>query len=118
MKSKKLSEIVILDIKGADYCYIINKISKIEAINLLKNFDLTEKSGTLFIKHKHLLSYIKMGKEIMKIGDTKLKNIFFTTIKLLFLEDVDIKNVLASNKISSGEKIGDTLLVTCMMIIE
>ena len=34
----------------------------------------------------------------------KWKNINFSTIKVLFLEDVDIKNVLVSNKISSAEK--------------
>ena len=35
----------------------------------------------------------------------KLKNINFTTIKVLFfLENVNIENVLVSTKISSGEK--------------
>ena len=35
----------------------------------------------------------------------KLKNINLTTIKVLFfLENVNIENVLVSNKISSGEK--------------
>ena len=51
----------------------------------------------------------------------KLKNINFTTIKVLFfLENVNIENVLVSNKISSGEKKKtiNPLLVTCMMIIK
>ena len=51
----------------------------------------------------------------------KLKNINFTTIKVLFfLENVNIENVLVSNKISSGEKkkTKNSLLVTCMMIIK
>ena len=50
----------------------------------------------------------------------KLKNINFTTIKVLFfLENVNIENVLVSNKISSGEKKTiNPLLVTCMMIIK
>ena len=34
----------------------------------------------------------------------KLKNITFTAIKILFLNDVDIDNTLTSNKTSSGEK--------------
>ena len=42
-----LSDIAILNIKGADYCCIISGISKSEAINLMQNIDLTEKSGTL-----------------------------------------------------------------------
>ena len=47
MMSMNLSEIGILDIKGSDYCHIISKIGKSEAINLIQNIDLTEKSGTL-----------------------------------------------------------------------
>ena len=42
-----LSDIVILDIKGTDYRCIISGISKSEAINLLQNIGLTEKSQTL-----------------------------------------------------------------------
>ena len=42
-----LSDIAILNIKGSDYCCIISLISKNEAINLLQNADLTEKSGIL-----------------------------------------------------------------------
>ena len=37
----------ILNIKGSDYLCIISLISKYEAMNLMKNADLTEKSGTL-----------------------------------------------------------------------
>ena len=42
-----LSDIAILKIKDADYLCIVTGISKIEAINLMKNIDLTEKSRTL-----------------------------------------------------------------------
>ena len=42
-----LSNIAILNIKGSDYDCIIILISKNEAINLMKNDDLTQKSGTL-----------------------------------------------------------------------
>ena len=42
-----LSDIAILNIKSADYHSIINGISKSEAIKLMQNIDLTEKSGTL-----------------------------------------------------------------------
>ena len=37
----------ILNIKGSNFCCIISLISKNEAIRLLLNADLTEKSGTL-----------------------------------------------------------------------
>ena len=51
-KTVNLSDIAILNIKGSDYCCIISLISKNEAINLLQNADLTEKSGTLKRKWK------------------------------------------------------------------
>ena len=41
------SDVAILNIKGADYCCIISRISKSEAIILVQNIDLTEKIGTL-----------------------------------------------------------------------
>ena len=47
MISINLNDITILNIKGSDHCCIISLISKNEAINLLKNADLTEKGGTL-----------------------------------------------------------------------
>ena len=42
-----LTDIAISNIRGAHYCYIINRISKSGAINLLQNIDLTEKSRAL-----------------------------------------------------------------------
>ena len=42
-----LSDICILNNKGAYYCCIICGIGKSEAINLMQNIDLTEKSRTL-----------------------------------------------------------------------
>ena len=47
MMSMNLSDIAILNIKGSDYCCIISLISKNEAIILMQNADLLEKSGTL-----------------------------------------------------------------------
>ena len=41
-----LSDIAILNIKGSGYHCIISLISKNEAIKLLQNADLTEKSET------------------------------------------------------------------------
>ena len=40
----KLSNITLLEIKNADYCCIFSGISKSEAINLMQNINLTEKS--------------------------------------------------------------------------
>ena len=45
--SMNLSDIVILNIKGSDYCCISSRMSKNEAINVMENADLTEKSRAL-----------------------------------------------------------------------
>ena len=42
-----LNDIAILNIKSADYCYIIGGISKSVAVSLMQNTDLTEKSTAL-----------------------------------------------------------------------
>ena len=47
MMSMNFSDIPILNIKDYDYCCIISLIRKNEAIRLMQNADLTEKSGTL-----------------------------------------------------------------------
>ena len=47
MMSMNLNDIVILNIRGIDYRCIINEISESEAVNLLQNVDLSEKSGSL-----------------------------------------------------------------------
>ena len=41
------NNVAILNIKGSDYYCIISLISKNEAMNLMQNTDLTEKSRTL-----------------------------------------------------------------------
>ena len=42
-----LSDIAILNIKVSEYRCLISLISKIEAVKLMQNSNLTEKSGTL-----------------------------------------------------------------------
>ena len=46
MMSMNLSDIAILSIKSADYCCVVSGISKIRAVDLMQNIDLTKKSGT------------------------------------------------------------------------
>ena len=71
MISINLSDIAIWNIK-TDYCCIIRLIGKNEAIKLLQNADLTEKSWTLWN------TYIKMGKEILTFGNIETeKNKFY-----------------------------------------
>ena len=46
MMPMNISDIVILNIKGSDYCCNIREIRKNEAINFMQNADLTEISKT------------------------------------------------------------------------
>ena len=56
MMSMNLCDISILSIKGADYRCIISGISKDEAINSMRNADLTEK--TEHYKTKAIYFYV------------------------------------------------------------
>ena len=47
MMSMNFSDIFILNINGSDYHCIISGVSKSEAIELLQNIAMAEKSGTL-----------------------------------------------------------------------
>ena len=60
-----------------------------------------------------------MGKEILTFGDIKIeKNKFYLYKSPIFLKDIDIEKVLASNKIYFGTKTIYTLLVTGIMIMK
>ena len=52
----ELNSITILNIHGVDYRCTISGINKSEAINLLRNADLSEKSGLL--QNMHFLYHI------------------------------------------------------------
>ena len=93
-----------IDAKGSDYHCIFSLISKNEAIKLMQNADLTEKTGALS-NIKNLLSCIKMGEKIIKFGDIEVeKNKFYCHETPIFKKDVDIEKVLVSSKISFSEK--------------
>ena len=47
MMSTKLSDIAILNIKGADYYCIISRINKSEVTKLMQNINLTTKCETI-----------------------------------------------------------------------
>ena len=58
------------------------------------------------IKYKNLFSYIKMVKEILRFSNIKIekKKILPLYNSPVFKKGIDITKVLASNKISLGEK--------------
>ena len=86
----------------------------------MHNIDLTKNRNIL--KHKKILSHIKMDEEILTLGDIgNERKIIFTATKVQFYFKVmnfEKVLILISKKISSGEKKINTLLVTCKMIIK
>ena len=64
MMSMNLSDIAALNIKGSDYHCIISLVSKNEA---MKQF--WDRKNWNIIKHKNLLSRIKIGKNILTFGN-------------------------------------------------
>ena len=52
--SMKLSDIAVLNIKIADYCCVIRRISKTEAINLIAKYWLDRKNWNI-LKYNNLL---------------------------------------------------------------
>ena len=48
MISINFNDFAVLNTDSADYCYIINRTSESDALNLLKNADLTKKKGVLY----------------------------------------------------------------------
>ena len=58
MMSTNLSDIAVLNIIGSDYRCITSLISKNEAIKLIQNADLTEKSRTLLNIKMHKKTWI------------------------------------------------------------
>ena len=62
---------------------------------------------------------MKIVEEIITVGDLETEKHKPHRYKSpIFLKDVDINNVLVSNKISSDEKTINILLVTCMIMIK
>ena len=100
MVSVNISNIAILNINGVNYCCIINRISKSEAVNLLQKADL-RKIAERYKYVKNLFSNIKMIKRNFNVWQYwNWKNSILPLWKSYFCRDVDIKSLSVSNKIS------------------
>ena len=71
MISMNLSNIAILNIKGAYYLCMNSEISNSEDLNWMQNIDLTEKNWNIF-KNKNLSSHIKMRRKILPFSDSDI----------------------------------------------
>ena len=97
---------------------LISLISKNEAINLLENTDLSEKSKKT-INWKNIKkiweAYIKMEK-LIKFGNTEIQNQNLHQNKgSILIKNIDIYKIVVSNKISFGKKVLNILLATKML---
>ena len=110
MTPAKLSDIAIWNIKGSDYCCIISLIIKNESVDLLKNADLTEKSGTLKVIKLKIIIIIfkiiyKMEKIITNFDGIKIpKQKFHQHQKPIPIENVDTNKIVVSNRVYFGKK--------------
>ena len=64
---------------------------------------MNSKNGKI-LKHKNLISHIKIGYKIWTFGNIEIEKDKFYCRKGINLEYVDIKIILLTNKIYSGEK--------------
>ena len=74
-------DVAIVSVKGNDYRIQFWYMSKDEAINILRNPDLTEKSGPLQNTENLLLRIKDVSKEIRSVI-LKMKNINLTIVKI------------------------------------
>ena len=81
-----LSNIAVLNIKGAGYWTLKKNIKNI-------------------IKHENLFSHIKMGKKTLTFCDIEIEKKNCCHKSLIFFKVVDFEKELVSNKISCSEKI-------------
>ena len=74
-----LNDIAIPKIHGVFYCYITNEISKSEShtFHAKRWFDWKKWN---IMKHKHLLSHIKMGEEIRTFTYTEIEKLKISSL--------------------------------------
>ena len=77
-------------------------LAELGKVNTEYQFDRKKEN---IIKHKNLLSHVKIGREILTFRDIELEKTKFYRYKSpIFLNDADIEKVLVSKKISLREK--------------
>ena len=86
-------------------------LAELGKVNTEYQFDRKKEN---IIKHKNLLSHVKIGREILTFRDIELeKNKFYRYKSPIFLNDADIEKVLVSKKISLREK-GYKYFIGCL----
>ena len=96
-------EIVILNIRDFDYHCIINGSGWTDAVKLMKNVALTKDREVLW-KQKNY-NHIKIGKEIIKFGETEIRKQKFHSHKNpISIYHLNIDRIVVSNKVPFGKK--------------
>ena len=90
-----------LNINGVVYRCSNDRVSKSEAINLLKKKRWFNQKKQDFIKYKFLFIIYKNCQKIIKFGETEIeKHKFHKRKNSISIFNVDINGILVSNKVS------------------
>ena len=96
---KCLDDDAILNINGVVYRCSNNRVSKSEAINLLKKWWFNQKKRD-FIKYKFIFIIYKNFQKIIKFGETETEKYkFYKRKNPISIFNVDINGILVSNKV-------------------
>ena len=98
MISIKLSGIAILNINGADYCSVINVISKRDYYRKRIIIETKTNYNKFFVTHK-------MGKKVITFGYDEVEKIkFYQNKNPILINDVEISKIVVSDKVPFGKR--------------
>ena len=107
MMSASLSGIAVLSINSANYRCIINRISKNDALNLLKIYrSYPQERNILKVKNcNKLITVYKTSKKIVTFGNIEVKKYKFHQYKsLIWINNKDISKIVVPNRVTFGKK--------------
>ena len=107
MMSASLSGIAVLSINSANYRCIINRISKNDALNLLKIYrSYQQERNILKVKnYNELITVYKTSKKIITFGNIEVKKYKFHQYKsVIWINNKDISKIVVPNRVTFVKK--------------
>ena len=105
--SASLSGIAVLSINSANYRCIINRISKNDALNLLKIYrSYQQERNILKVKnYNELITVYKTSKKIITFGNIEVKKYKFHQYKsVIWINNKDISKIVVPNRVTFVKK--------------
>ena len=105
--SASLSGIAVLSINSANYRCIINRISKNDALNLLKIYrSYRQERNILKVKnYNELITVYKISKKIITFGNIEVKKYKFHQYKsVVWINNKDISKIVVPNRVTFVKK--------------